>query len=68
MNIPNRQIPEQTAITAVLTELDAQLEQRQAKTRAQIVEALRASGRRVLDSKSSSINYLDHWDLKAVGF
>jgi len=68
MNIPNRQIPEQTAIAAVLTELDAELEQRQAKTRAQIVEALRDPGRRFLDSKSSSRNYLDHWDLKAVGF
>lgn len=37
MKNPNRQIPKQTAIAAVLTEMDAELavlEQRQAKTRA----------------------------------
>ena len=36
--------------------------------RSQIVEALRDPGRRVLDPKSPSRNYLDYWDLKAVGF
>lgn len=39
-----------------------------ATIRSQIVEALRNPGRRFLDLKSSSRNYLDHWDLKAVGF
>ncbi len=36
--------------------------------RRQIVEALRDPGRRFLDPKSSSRNYLDYWDLKAAGF
>lgn len=36
--------------------------------RRQVVEALRDPGRRFLDPKSSSRNYLDHWDLKAPGF
>jgi hypothetical protein len=39
-----------------------------ASIRSQIVESLRDPGRRFLDLKSSSRNYLDHWDLKAVGF
>jgi hypothetical protein len=39
-----------------------------AAIRNQIVEALRDPGRRFLDPKSSSRNYLDFWDLKAVGF
>lgn len=39
-----------------------------ASIRSQIVEALRDPGRRFLDPKSSTRNYLDHWDLKAVGF
>lgn len=39
-----------------------------ATIRRQIVEALRDPGRRFLDPKSSSRNYLDSWDLKAVGF
>lgn len=39
-----------------------------ATIRRQIFEALRDPGRRFLDSKSSSRNYLDHWDLNATGF
>lgn len=39
-----------------------------ATVRRQIVNALRDPGSRFLDQKSSSRNYLDLWDLKAVGF